>query len=333
MSTIRTSIVGHPCARAFLFLATVLIPAAARAEKAPPPPSASDGFHWDDQTNQRALNGHYFLPSEKVPDPFTSTHFGSSTAFGYLRIGATIDNGDGTTQNLDLKLLMIRQSLDLQVGMGAIGPASFALRVRAAANAVVGINADSALYVPASLGYDYGVGLVAKPWGCRYFQFALSLDFDRNTSYLLSPETALHNSLDQGSLTSKGLLSKSNTTDLVPGLSLALSPYKVIGLMSSLRYVWEHVDGGATDHMLDWGLVLSLDLNTVLSVPIGLQGVYELVKTYNASKDLQHYGGGGIWYTGRKDLALGVEAIATKSGLLGFSQTTIEGQFRLRYYW
>jgi hypothetical protein len=112
-----------------------------------------------------------------------------------------------------------------------------------------------------------------------------------------------------------------------------VSTYKVIGLMSSLRYVWEHVDGGATDHLLDWGLALSLDLNTVLSVPIGLQGVYELVKTYGASTTLQHYGGGGLWYTGRKDLALGVEVVATKSNSGGVDQLLIQGQFRLRYYW
>jgi len=333
MSTNRTSIAGHPCARALLLFAAALTPAIARAEQSPPPPSASDGFHWDDQTNQRALNGHYFLPSQVVPDPFTTTHFGSSTAFGYGRIDATIDNGDGTTQNLRLKLLAIQQSLDLQVGMGAAGPASFALRVRTSANAVVGVNGDSALYAPANLGYDYGVGFVAKPWGCRYFQFALSLDFLRSTSYRVSPVDALRNSLAQGSLTSSGLLSKSNTTDLAPGLSLALSPYKVIGLMSSLRYVWEHVDGGSTDHLLDWGVALSLDLNPVLSVPIGLQGVYELVKTYGGSNDLQHYGGGGLWYTGRKDLALGVEAVATKSKANGNDQLLIQGQFRLRYYW
>jgi hypothetical protein len=331
MSTKRNAVAWR--ARALVLVAaTVLLPAAARAAGAPPP-SAADGYHWGDLTNQRALNGHYFLPSQVVPDPFTSTHFGSSLAFGYGRIDATIQNNDGTTQDVQLKVLATQQGLDLQVGMGSAGPASFALRVRAAASAIVGINADSALYYPLSLGYEYGVGFVAKPWGNRYFQFALALDFQRGTTYRVSPLTALQNSLNQGGLTSSGLLSKSNTTDLAPGLSLAVSPYKVIGLMSSLRYVWEHVDGGATDHLLDWGLALSLDLNTVLSVPIGLQGVYELVKTYGASTTLQHYGGGGLWYTGRKDLALGVEVVATKSNSGGVDQLLIQGQFRLRYYW
>lgn len=315
-----------------LFLAAILVPGATLARD-PEPPSAADGFNWSDQTNQRALNGHFFLPSQVVQAPFTSTHFGSSTAFGYGRFDVTVQDDNGATQDLRLKVLGIQQGLDLQVAMGAAGPASFALRIRSAGNALAGVSADAALYLPLTVGYDYGVGFLAKPWGNRYFQFAVSFDFQRGTAYQVSPLVALQNSIAQGAITTQGLLSTSSTTDLYPGVALALSPYKVVGLMSSLRYDWQHVDGGATDHLLDWAIALSLDLNGAFNFPLGLQGVYELVKSFTGIELMQHYGGGGLWYTGRRDLALGVEAVVTKSDAGGVRQMLVQGQFRLRYYW
>ncbi|HOI11285.1 MAG TPA: hypothetical protein PK313_12485, partial [Myxococcota bacterium] len=137
------------------------------------PVSAADPLDWGDQANRRALNGHFFLPSEAVTDPFTTTHFGSATAFGYGRFDMTVQDDQGNPQDLRLKIAAIQQAMELQVQFAQAGPASFAIRARASGSAAVGVNAESALYVPLTVGYDYGVGLAIKPWGNRWFQFAV----------------------------------------------------------------------------------------------------------------------------------------------------------------
>ena len=322
-------------------LLLLALPAAARAVDRStdtpgdaPPASASDPFHWGDQADRRALNGHYFLPSEVVRDPFATTHFASGTSFGYAKFRIQGQDTDGNDVDLRLKLIAIQQALDMQVGVGHVGPAAFAVRLRALGNAIVGIDAQSALRAPLNVGYLYGAGLMAKAWGNRWFQVGLALDFTRTTTYQVSPLTAIQNSIDQGTLTSDGLLARQTYTDLQPSLSLAVSPYRVLGLVTTLRYTWEKIDGGASASGIDWGLNLGLDLAPVSVLPLGIQGVYQLQKDLSGDAGLIHYGGGGLFYTGRPHLALGVEVLATRSSPgPGLSQVLILGEFRLRYYW
>lgn len=299
------------------------------------PVSAADPLDWGDQANRRALNGHFFLPSEAVTDPFTTTHFGSATAFGYGRFDMTVQDDQGNPQDLRLKIAAIQQAMELQVQFAQAGPASFAIRARASGSAAVGVNAESALYVPLTVGYDYGVGLAIKPWGNRWFQFAVSLDYLRGTTYTVSPMQALANSLDSGTLTTRGLLTTETVNQVAPALSLAVSPYRLLGLVTTIRYAWSRPEGGAADaQVLDWGAALGLDIGAVSKAPIGIQGMYRLEKGLDGQRRLLHYGGGGLFYTGRRNLALGAEVQVTRSSPgAGIDQLLIMGQFRLRYYW
>lgn len=305
------------------------------AQASTPPSSAADPLDWGDQANRRALNGHFFLPSEVVADPFTTTHFGSATAFGYGRFDMTVQDDQGDTRELRLKLAAIQQGMELQVQFAQAGPASFAVRARASGSAAVGVNADSALYVPLTVGYDYGVGLAVKPWGNRWFQFAVSLDYLRGTTYTVSPLQALSNSIEAGTLTTSGLLSTEIVNQVSPALSLAVSPYRLLGLVTSLRYAWSRSEGGGPDaQVLDWGAALGFDLGAVSKAPIGIQGMYRLEKGLDGQRRLLHFGGGGLFYTGRRNLALGAEIEVTRSSPMdGVEQLQIMGQFRLRYYW
>jgi hypothetical protein len=326
---------------ALAVLALLSLPASAlavdRTAEAPseaPPVSSADPFRWSDQADRRALNGHYFLPSEVVRDPFASTHFGSGTAFGFGRFRVQGTDDQGNDVDLRLKLVAIAQALDLQVGIGHAGPAAFAVRLRAAGSAIVGIDAESALRAPLNVGYEYGAGFLAKAWGNRYFQAGLAFDFDRVTRYLVSPLAAIQNSIDRQELTTAGLLTKQTYTDLQPSLSLAVSPWRVAGLVATLRYTYELADRGADSQVLDLGLNLGFDLGAVSILPLGIQGIYQMQKELTGAKKIIHYGGGGLFYTGRPNLALGVEAVVTRSSpAAGVSQLLVEGQFRLRYYW
>lgn len=301
---------------------------------AAPPASADDPFQWGEQADRRALNGHYFLPSQVVRDPFVSTHFGSGTSFGYAKFRIQGQDADGNDVDLRLKMVAIQQALDLQVGVGHVGPAGFALRFGASGDATVGVDAQSALRAPLNVGWQFGGGIVAKAWGNRWFQMALAFDFVRRTSYLVTPLQAIQNSIDQGALTADGLLSKQTVTDLQPSLSLAVSPYRVAGLVTTLRFTGEKTDGAGWAEGIDWGLHLGLDLGAVSILPLGIEAVYQLQKDLSGAKALIHYGGGGLFYTGRTHLALGVEAVVTQSSPgPGLSQLLIVGEFRLRYYW
>lgn len=53
----------------------------------------------------------------------------------------------------------------------------------------------------------------------------------------------------------------------------------------------------------------------------------------DGQRRLLHYGGGGLFYTGRRNLGLGAEVQVTRSSPMdGVKQLLVMGQFRLRHY-
>jgi len=275
---------------------------------------------------RRCLHGHTFLPSKDIADPFATTHFAAVTGLGYA--GFTVDDGNGGTT--DYKAAAIEQRFDFQ-----LSPIKYlGLRLSFGGNALSGVDAGSALVIGTNVGYAVGAGVLGSLWGNDWVHLGVLFDYAFSSGYKLNASTAIQNSINQGTLTSEGLLTKAVEHAFNPGFALAFSPYKMIGLLTSLRFPMAKPDGGAFGNAVSYGIVLSLDISTVAPVPIAFTGMYGFEKGFEQGARLQHFFGGGLFYSGRRNLALGVEANVSKSSPeAGIDQMLILAQVALRYYW
>jgi hypothetical protein len=115
---------------------------------------------------------------------------------------------------------------------------------------------------------------------------------------------------------------------------------KALGISANLSYAYSSINtegSVVSESALSMGLAADFDFKTVSAVPIGLQVTWntELPLTSsesNAFTDL----GGGVFYTGRKELALGVQAVDRRFRVapnVDVSWGTIITMIGLRYYW
>ena len=98
----------------------------------------------------RELNGHLFLPSDNVLDPFINTYFGSSTGAGF----ASADyNGSGYTP-FEASFAVIQQAFELQVALHKY----LALRFDTSGNVLNGADEDTALLFGTNVAGSYRFG-------------------------------------------------------------------------------------------------------------------------------------------------------------------------------
>lgn len=143
------------------------------------------------------------------------------------------------------------------------------------------------------------------------------------------------NSIDKRKPTTEGLLVHEKEINLGFGVQSAVAFHKTFGAYMSLNYIGSMpISGGEWGSTLDLGFALSYDINPVTNIPLGLLMFYQIEKPFQEGMKMQHLFGGGLFYTGRKNLVLGTEIEATLSKPMeGVSQLLLIGNFRLAYLW
>jgi hypothetical protein len=282
----------------------------------------------------RRLKGHDFLPSDFVTDPFVTTHFDSSTGFGWVRAKASGPGG-----SLQADLAEIVQRIELQAGVVRVrGVPWLGLRFIAAGHAATGLDANAFQILPTTLGYEFGGGLAVRLWGNDWVQLGIKTDVTWAKDWALTPLRAIENSVNAGTITLDGLLTATSELRFLPSFQVAFSPHRVFGLWTSLQYGFAHPAAGDDSHLLRFGLAAGLDFDRVSPVPLGLLFTYTLDQTLPDDGRI-HYVGGGLFYTGRRDLALGLEVRGTWQSISDAATgttvdlTSVQGGFRIRYYW
>ncbi len=307
-----------------LFWSTAAVAADPAAPAPIPPPEES----------RRELAGHIFLPSQVVFDPFVTTHIGESTGFGYaaFRLGTT-DNGQKT--NHDLQFAFLQQTFDFQVA-----PMKWwAVHVQLGGTVQSGIDADSALIRGAEVGYVVGAGAIFS-WKLGRVRLGAGFDFNYSPFYGLSPLTALQASAAAGKVDTTTLFTSADNLNLRPSLLMAIGLHRALGLRLTIDY--DHLFSGSalpdTDE-LNFGGLMDIDLHQVSKAPVGILLGYKIGVIVSGAvagdNGIEHALTAGIFYTGRRNLALGLEALlffprfeTNQTDYLRVSAT-----FDLRYYW
>jgi hypothetical protein len=136
------------------------------------------------------------------------------------------------------------------------------------------------------------------------------------------------------------LFDQENVFEVQPGVSAAWAPLRSLGVTGNLTYVYSKIAGTNTDtpdgNAVMPGLAVDLDLGQLTRVPLGLQVTWSsLIPISGGGSSRFTDVGGGLFYTGRKDLSLGLQVVDRRfrvSPSTDVSWTTIVAMIGLRYY-
>jgi hypothetical protein len=280
----------------------------------------------------RELDGHRFLPSDVVEDPFTVTYLDESTGFGYASLRASqvdsLGNVVGTSQ---FRLGALGQEFKFQLGILN----AWAIRMAAAGTVLSGIDADSALTAGATLGYTLSTGVTYSVM-LGTVRIAGAFDFEYAPTYSFSPVSALLNTLSTGKIDTGTLFSSSDYIRLRPAFLAATGLNASLGLRGVVDYQQEYVrsTGTSSNGSFDLGAALDFDLRTLTPLPLGLLAGYKL--TVPTSGDsLGHQFTLGLFYTAQRNLGLGIQTVLQlPTAPAGISDYFIfVASLTLRYYW
>jgi hypothetical protein len=314
-------------------------PAPVTATATPPAPAPAA------EKMGRELNGHFFPPSHILDDPFSYTAFGTFFGLGSGNaLGPTLlpeppfidvnnEKWYGYT-GLGLGMLLNVRILEyLSVRAGLI------------TTAYLGTGSGAALTIGTSARITGDIGVKGSlPLGDD-FRIAATVDVSYGPVFALLLADGIASALDQCRADpascrldlSQGFQQQDNVTWTL-GLSAAWAPTPYLGVIGSLQFIAPTKTGQASIATNGANLAAMIDFDAMPLVkwlPLGVSAAYQLTTGLGGNHvPTAQVAGIGFNYTGRKDLALGLE--------IDWQWSTLETQqvstatlawLNLRYYW
>jgi hypothetical protein len=292
-------------------------------------------------TSHRELAGHTFLPSHLIRDPFSITAFGSYFGVGSGKaLGPIIDRSQfppvilqgqkwysysGFAEQVDMDVRLL-ENLSARLSLGG-GTYTGALAGEGSA-LVVGTNVQGS-----------GDLVVKGSWQLGD-QWRLAATFGASYGPALAVLViqGLIDAIKAGEVTADQFVSSTETLTWHVGVSSAWAPTPYLGVMLEAEYLNPRKTGAATYSQNGAKLAADLELDALPLVrwlPLAVNGVYSLTAPIgsNGVTTTREFGF-GLFYSGRKDLSLGLEAIwrqgRLENDLVSKDELT---WLSFRYYW
>jgi hypothetical protein len=308
------------------------------ASATPAPPPAE---RWN-----QAMNGHFFLPSHLIDDPFSYTAFG-------LTFGLGSGNALGPSVQLTPPPPVVLPGGKWYgftgLGVGLVMDVRFLeyLSARAALNTIA--------YLGTGNGAVIAVGSTARITGIvgvkgslpvgNQFRFAASFDMSYGPVFSLLIAQGARDIVDaclidpqNCQVDLRDLLQSSNTVTYIGGLAGSWAPLPYLGFTVNGKFIAPTKTGKASisQNGTTFAFQADFDAKPLLSwLPLGLNAVYSVTSPIgsNGVTTTQDYGV-GLYYTGRPNLALGLE-IDWRKGRLESQQVSDStlAWINFRYYW
>jgi hypothetical protein len=314
-------------------------PAVTATPPAPSAPKAASATEaCPDEKSYRELAGHLFLPSHLMGDPFSYTAFG-------LFWGAGTGNATGPTLNLgpppSLDFSNPKQYPYMGLGLGLV------LNVRILEYLSVMASLDAGAYLGTGSGSFLVVGTNGRVGGAvgvkgslpigEHVRLSASISMDYGPVFTALIAQGLIDAVRTGQISADQFLQANSAVTWVPGATAAWAPFPFLGLTGNVKFLFPTGGGNvayASNGMIMAGMV-DFDLMPLVRwLPLGLNGVYSIVSPFSSSGTTTQEYGFGLYYTGRKALAVGVE-IDWRMGRINNGQvsTATLAWLNLRYYW
>ena len=265
-------------------------------------------------SNRRTLNGHSFLVSSTVGDPFLGTYVRTLTGGGRaLDMQVPVYNLDGdqiATLSGNIAFFQLGLAYQQQLAKWV------AVRLSFTGSARLGTNHVSLLAEGATAVYGGSFGAVFRLVEKRKFFFSALAETRSNSLYAISPLSFARGIIESGGVDSTTqLLSAGDNWRFVGGLRAGYAFAPWIGVTGLVEYgpakrFFEDESGDRNTSQFNLGGTASLDLRPGTGVPIGFAGSVMYQSENDRGDDLigrQAVFGLGVFYTGRQDLSLGVE--------------------------
>jgi hypothetical protein len=288
----------------------------------------------------RVVNGHVFMPAADVPGALLTTSFSSGLLAGVGSTSATWQVGDQ----------VLSGTFDY-AGVGAVLAYEYAFldhfsaRVGMTELIFSGTSGRSAVVIGSELQAGFGAGLTYGFAVGDSLRVGLLFDAAVTPNLGLTIGTALKSVINSCNTPSgcdvdtASAFQQKNVVTLQPALAANWAPTPALGFTGNLSYLHasQKVNGVSADgDAVVLGLAADLDLHPIWHVPLGLQAQFSW--TAPSGHALQHVTdlGGGVFYTGRRNLALGIQVLARQFAVtpdVDVSWRTYLANIGLRYYW
>lgn len=285
-------------------------------------------------TQDRSLAGHVFTPSLLVRSPFAVTAFGADLLYG---------TGTATGPSYDVAGFVVGDETYTFAAMGQ----NFSYERKVAEGVSLGGGAVSQLYSgidgPSAVvvGAEIAFGAFLRGTAGRRFgpvQAAFTFDASYAPRIGILVFDAIEKALREGELESGAALAQTNAWTFKPGLALAWAPHRALGLTASADYQWVSLDtedpGTQEQDGVDAGIAADLDFGTFTSVPVALVAAYHTTAPLGSRSVTRVIDvSGGVYYTGRPALVLGLEVAQRSFTLRELDSDGVLAQIRLLYLW
>jgi hypothetical protein len=271
-----------------------------------PPGSGPDPSH-------RTLNGHRFLPTETVDSPFTVTSAGLSLVLG---LGSAVGPRYGVVG--DPPALEVVGTHDYRFAGGG-GYFRYdqrladwiSLRARFGWAVFSGIDGPSAIAVGAAVRPAGSLGVtVGRDLGDA-FRIAALVDLDYSPQLAILVAEALAYAIENQDLDIGQAFQQDNVLTVQPGIAASWAPHRALGLTGTLQYLGASLDTkeeSLQESGYVVGLLAELDLGALTRVPVGVALGARLAGPLGSGDlDTSRQWLLAVQYTGRPDLAIGVE--------------------------
>lgn len=302
-----------------------------------PAPARRTATSWGGFAGGRRLHGHSFIPSQYLRDPFTATYFTATTRATLAQSALP----SATAPAEPLVFAGYAQEFSLQVSIFQ------ALAVRGTLRAGVrsGLTAAALRLQGTDAYYGGSAGVTASLRLKSALRLGVAGDVDYapnyNVNILRSLDSVLNPApdslgvlLDRVASQKDSLLTQREPLWLSLAVSLAAGLHRAVGLLAEVTYRNQirSVAPGASADAFSAAAALSLDLRGVSKVPLGAVLGYRLGTALGGLAGLPlQQGMLGIFYTGRPQLALGLDC-QLSGPLSGAAALAFEGAVVMRSY-
>jgi hypothetical protein len=300
--------------------------------------SGAAGAHEaDDDTRlwNRELNGHFFIPSLSIADPFLSTEISLIPGAGVAWAdGPGFDARGNRTGRDSYVAAALTHTTSLQVHILKW----WAVRLTAAGGLYGGANAKSALALGATVPADIIAGTTVSFAIGRWLRVGGTFDYDWQYSHVIDPLAAVQRSLAVGQADDSTVKQRVTTSLVIPGVTAAFAPHRALGFVGTLQYLWLTRDDGSstTDvNNIVFGIDGQLDLKPIVHrVPVAVLVGYRVQAPLGSSEPLTQDVEGGLYYSGKRALVLGLVARGRWFQIRpGFDTSALIANAVIRYYW
>ena len=319
-----------------VYLALVLVaalPAAAIAQ--PERPSDVSTPQPMEPRSAPEMDGHMFAPSLLVDTPFRTTTFKLGILYGFGHAtGPQYDASGNVVGQADYTFAAFAQVFRYEYRFLEWLSAGLSFLT----SLYSGIDGPSIV----SIGANIGIGLGARVKAGHRFgpvQTAFIVDASTTPEYGILVAAPILKAIQDHVIDASSALQSTHSLTVSPLLAASWAPWPALGLTANAGYVFRSLRLSGTNIADQNGIVLAVlgdvDFKKISSVPIGLNAGYKLTTPLGSGgvtriDDIS----GGIFYTGRRELGLGLEM-----GWRSFSiRPPIDSQgvliqLELQYYW